>query len=34
MQMDSNRFSDVGITFEGNTENEKTREFDFIYERY
>ena len=30
MQMDSNRLSDVGITFEGNTENEKTREFDLF----
>jgi hypothetical protein len=30
MQMDSNRLSDVGITFEGNNENEKTREFDLF----
>ena len=30
MQMDSNRLSDVGITFEGNTDNEKTREFDLF----
>jgi hypothetical protein len=28
--MDSNRLSDVGITFEGNNENEKTREFDLF----
>jgi len=30
MQMDSNRLSDVGITFEGNSESEKTREFDLF----
>ena len=28
--MDSNRLSDVGITFEDNTDNEKTREFDLF----
>ena len=30
LQMDSNRQSDVGITFEGTYDNEKTREFDLF----